>query len=157
MKSVNVILFLFALSSLQLLAQVEPVGKDKVAIGGYDVVAYFIPGKATKGNPEIKSVYKDVAYYFSTQANKDAFTTNPEKYLPQYDGWCALAVGQQKKKVNINPETFKVTDGKLYLFYNSAHKLSGTRFNSLEPWVKDEPNLIKKSDENWPVVNAKKK
>ncbi len=138
-------------------AQVEPVGKDHVAIGGYDLVAYFLPGKATKGNPENKFTYKGVIYYFATQANRDAFSLNPEKYLPQYDGWCALAVGQQKKKVNINPETFKVTDGKLYLFYNSSHKLSGTKFNSLEPWVKDEPNLIKKANDNWPEVSSKKK
>ncbi len=155
MKHISISI-LFLISILQTIAQVAPIGKDKVAIGGYDVVAYFIPGKATKGNPEIKSTYKDVIYYFSSASNRDAFATTPEKYLPQYDGWCALAVGQQKKKVNINPETFKVTDGKLYLFYNSAHKLSGTRFNSLDPWVKDESLLIKKANENWPAVSAKK-
>jgi YHS domain-containing protein len=138
-------------------AQVEPVGKDNVAIGGYDVVAYFLPGKATKGIVDYKFNHKGVIYYFSTLANRDAFALNPEKYIPQYDGWCALAVGQQKKKVNINPETFKVTDGKLYLFYNSSHKLSGNKFNSLEPWVKDEPNLIKKANNNWPEVSSKKK
>lgn len=141
----------------QLFAQVEPVSKDKVAIGGYDLVAYFIPGKATKGNPEIMSVHKGISYYFSSSSNRDAFALNPEKYLPQYDGWCALAIGQQKKKVNINPETFKVTDGKLYLFYNSSHKLSGTKFNSLEPWVKDENNLILKANANWPAINGVKK
>lgn len=148
---------IFLIVTTQLFAQVEPVSKDKVAIGGYDLVAYFIPGKATKGDPEIKSVYKGISYYFSNTSNRDAFALNPEKYLPQYEGWCALAVGQQKKKVNINPETFKVTEGKLYLFYNSSHKLSGSKFNSLEPWVKDEPNLIKKSNANWPEVRAKKK
>ncbi len=156
MKTAIAILILTILS-IQSTAQVQPVGKDNVAIGGYDVVSYFLPGKATKGDPDIKAIYKGVTYYFLTTANRDAFVLTPEKYLPQYDGWCALAVGQQKKKVNINPETFKVTDGKLYLFYNSSHKLSGTKFNSLEPWVKDETNLIKKANDNWPAINAKKK
>ena len=156
MKSLLIALLLFCFSGSLVFAQVEPVGKDNVAIGGYDLVAYFLPGKATKGSPDFKATHKTVIYYFSTAANRDAFVTNPDKYLPQYDGWCALAVGQQKKKVNINPETFKITDGKLYLFYNSSHKLSGTKFNSLQPWVKDESNLIKKANENWPSVNSKK-
>jgi YHS domain-containing protein len=156
MKISIIILLSLTLISVQVSAQVEPVGKDNVAIGGYDLVAYFLPGKATKGNPEIKATHKTIIYYFSTAANRDAFVAGPDKYLPQFDGWCALAVGQQKKKVNINPETFKVTDGRLYLFYNSSHKLSGTKFNSLEPWVKDEKSLIKKANENWPTVNAKK-
>ena len=155
MKTVLTLLSL--LFTAHVFGQVEPVGKDNVAIGGYDLVAYFLPGKATKGNPEYKFTHKGVIYYFATPSNRDAFALNPEKYLPQFDGWCALAVGQQKKKVNINPETFKVTDGKLYLFYNSSHKLSGTKFNSLEPWVKDEPNLIKKANANWPEVSTKKK
>jgi YHS domain-containing protein len=152
-----VALSFFILLSFQLVAQVEPISKDGVAIGGFDLVAYFLPGKATQGYAEYAFKYKGVNYYFSSVSNKNAFALNPEKYLPQFDGWCALAVGEQKKKVNINPETFKVTDGKLYLFYNSSHKLSGTKFNSLEPWLKNESKLIQKANVNWQEVSTKKK
>lgn len=138
-------------------AQADPVGKDHVAIGGYDVVAYFKPGKAMKGNPAIHATHNNVIYYFSSEENLQAFVKEPEKYLPQYDGYCALAVGAQKKRVNINPETFKVTEGRLFLFYNSTHALSGNRFNSLEPWIKDEDRLILKSDENWREMKPKGK
>jgi YHS domain-containing protein len=136
-------------------AQVDPVGKDHVAIGGYDVVSYFKPGKAMKGNSTIQATHDNVIYYFSSEENRQAFVKEPEKYLPQYGGYCALAIGAQKKRVNINPETFKVTQGRLYLFYNSTHSLSGNRFNSLEPWIKDEDRLIQKSDENWREMKPK--
>jgi len=149
-------ILLIFLSEQKANAQVDPVGKDHVAIGGYDVVAYFKPGKAIKGNPAISAAHNDAVYYFSTEENRQAFMKEPEKYLPQYDGYCALAIGAQKKRVNINPETFKVTDGRLFLFYNSTHALSGNRFNSLEPWVKDENRLIQKSDENWREMKPKR-
>jgi YHS domain-containing protein len=139
-----------------LYAQIDPVGKDKVAIGGYDVVAYFVPGKAVKGHPDISAVYNNVTYYFESESHKQLFTADPEKYLPQYDGYCALAVGSWKKKVSINPEAYRITDGKLYLFYNGAHALSGNKFNSVEPWIKDEKNLIKKANENWPALKSRK-
>ncbi|SKC47962.1 YHS domain-containing (seleno)protein [Ohtaekwangia koreensis] len=159
MKLISVtvaIAFLSLFSGSSAYSQVNPIGKDKVAIGGYDVVAYFVSGKATPGDPKIKTTHNAVIYYFSTIENQEAFIKQPTRYLPQYDGYCALAVGAQKKKVNINPETFKITNGKLYLFYNSSHALSGNKFNSLEPWLKDEEALIKKSNENWVSMSKKK-
>jgi hypothetical protein len=154
MKSLMISFFTILLCS-SAIAQVDPVGKDRVAIGGYDVVSYF-KGTPWKGNPLFQAVHKTVVYYFISEQNKNAFSAEPDKYLPQYDGWCALAIGAQKKKVKINPETFKITNGKLYLFYNTQSALSGTKFNSLEPWIKDEENLIKKSDINWVGMKGKK-
>jgi len=154
----NLISFLFIITFTVIsYAQTDPVGKDKVAIGGYDVVAYFQSGKAVKGQPEIKAVNNGIIYYFSSIENQEAFTKNPVDYLPQYDGYCALAVGAQNKKVSINPEEFKITDGKLYLFFNGSLPLSGKTFNSIEPWNKDEDNLIKKANTNWLSLKSKKK
>ena len=136
-------------------AQVDPVGKNYVAIGGYDVVAYFKSEKAVKGLASLQATHDHVIYYFSDAANRDAFIKTPTAYLPQYDGFCALAVGSQNKKVSINPEAFKITNGKLYLFYDGVLPLSGRRFNSIEPWNKDEANLIKKADVNWPKLRKK--
>ncbi|WP_284651666.1 YHS domain-containing (seleno)protein [Flavobacterium terrisoli] len=121
----------------------------KVAIQGYDPVAYFTQKKAVKGKKEIASTYEGVTYYFSSQANKDAFAKNPLGYEPQYGGWCAYAMGANGEKVEINPETFKVLDGKLYLFYNAYFN------NTLKSWNKDESNLKKKADANWKKISAK--
>ncbi|PZR39091.1 MAG: YHS domain protein [Azospira oryzae] len=157
MKHFTLLFSFLLLITTSLSAQVEPVGKDKVAIGGYDVVAYFNTGKATKGNASISSTNNGILYYFASAENKDAFVKNPDAYLPQYDGYCALAVGAQNKKVSINPEAFKITDGKLYLFFNGELPLSRKKFNSIEPWNRDEDALIKKADANWPALKAKKK
>jgi YHS domain-containing protein len=117
--------------------------ENKVALQGYDPVAYFTQKKAVKGKSSIASTFEGVTYYFSSQANKEAFTKNPTSYEPQYGGWCAYAMGANAEKVEINPETFKIVDGKLYVFYNAYFN------NTLKSWNKDEVSLKKKADTNW--------
>lgn len=114
-----------------------------VAIEGYDPVAYFKQSKATKGSPKISAKHLGITYYFSTEENKKTFLADPSKYEPQYGGWCAFAMGDYGKKVEVNPETFKIADGKLYLFYNAYLN------NTLKSWNKDESNLKNKADKNW--------
>lgn len=153
---IHKIIFLQLIISSTLFAQTQPVGKDKVAIGGYDLVSYFNELKPKKGTSAIQYTYKGVHYYFATAENKAAFSKNPEAYLPQYEGYCAYAVGKQGKKVSINPETYRITNGKLYLFYNGTLGFSGGQFNSLEPWIANEAELIKLSDTNWTKIVNKK-
>lgn len=119
---------------------------NKVAIQGYDPVAYFTQKKAVKGKSSIASSYEGVIYNFSSQANKDAFSKSPASYEPQYGGWCAYAMGSASDKVEIDPATFKILDGKLYLFYNAYFN------NTLKSWNKDEVNLKKKADANWKKI-----
>ncbi|HOZ75331.1 MAG TPA: YHS domain-containing (seleno)protein [Flavobacterium sp.] len=114
----------------------------KVAIMGYDPVTYF-KGKPEQGKKELSAIHQGVVYYFSTTANKEAFTKNPTNYEPQYGGWCAYAMGSSGEKVEINPETFKIVDGKLYLFYNAFFN------NTLKSWNKQEATLKAKADANW--------
>jgi YHS domain-containing protein len=114
-----------------------------VAIQGYDPVAYFTQKKAVKGKLALTANYEGVTYYFASQANKEAFTKTPASYEPQYGGWCAYAMGTNGEKVEIDPETFKILDGKLYLYYNAFFN------NTLKSWNKDEVNLKKKADANW--------
>ena len=71
------------------------------------------------------------------------FLKNPSKYEPQYGGWCAYAMGSAGEKVEINPETFKIIDGKLYLFYNAYFN------NTLKSWNKEETKLKSQADTNW--------
>lgn len=113
-----------------------------IAIQGYDPVAYF-SNKAVKGDKKYTANYMGVVYNFSSENNKNNFLKNPSKYEPQYGGWCAFAMGDSGKKVEIDPETYKIVDGKLYLFYNAYFN------NTLKSWNKNEKNLKAKADKNW--------
>lgn len=120
--------------------------EKKVAIQGYDPVAYFTQKKAVKGKAAIATTHDGVIYNFSSQANKELFLKNPSAYEPQYGGWCAYAMGDKGDKVEINPETFKIVDGKLNLYYNAFFN------NTLKSWNKDEAGLKKKADTNWKKI-----
>jgi YHS domain-containing protein len=148
--SILLTLFLFAFASY---AQVDPVDKNGVALGGYDVVSYFVSGKASKGSKQNASLFNGVTYFFSSTENQKLFKATPLKYLPEYEGYCALAVSYGKK-ISVDPETFKVSNEKLYLFYH-GHS-GGKKINSLDTWNKNEPRLLKKADQLWPEVKKRK-
>ncbi|HEV8287229.1 MAG TPA: YHS domain-containing (seleno)protein [Chitinophagaceae bacterium] len=114
-----------------------------IAINGYDPVAYFKQGKPVKGKREFAVFVQGVTYYFNSLENKEEFKKNPAKYEPQYGGWCAYAMGKDGSKVEVDPETFKIIDGKLFLYYNKFFN------NTLKSWNKNEANLKAKADLNW--------
>ncbi len=117
--------------------------KKGVAVEGYDVVAYFNDSSA-KGSNKFQSEYEGVIYKFSSAENKKVFLDNPEEYLPAYGGWCAYAMGATGDKVDIDPKTFEIRNGKLYLFYNKLFT------NTLNSWLEENPEkLIPVADENW--------
>jgi YHS domain-containing protein len=145
----QVILFLLLFSSAFLVNAQEQKRiqafnlEDGIAVQGYDVVAYFTAGKALKGTTAYTVLHQGVKYRFSSVANKEEFKKNPSKFEPQYGGWCAFAMGDYGQKVEIDPETFKIVDGKLYLFYNKRLN------NTLKSWNKNEAVLKSKADVNW--------
>jgi len=114
-----------------------------LAVKGYDPVAYFTENKAVKGKKDWAVSDQGVLYYFSSSANKEEFKKNPAKYEPQYGGWCAYAMGKEGSKVEVDPGTFKIIDGKLFLFYNQFFN------NTLKTWNKDEAHLHPQADNNW--------
>lgn len=118
-----------------------------VAIGGYDAVAYFKEGEPVKGKASLAVSHEGVIYHFSSLQNKSAFLEAPEKYEPQYGGWCAYAMGATGEKVEVDPETFKIVNGKLFLFYNKYFN------NTLKSWNKDEKALNARADSNWKKIN----
>lgn len=122
---------------------------DGLAIQGYDPVAYFTERKAKEGKDNITFEYKGITYKFSSKKNRDIFKANPEKYEPTYGGWCAYAMGVDGSKVKIDPETFKIKDGKLYLFYNWFF------INTLPKWNEDEKNLESKANQYWKKIIKK--
>ena len=153
MKSKLSLLFIaFCLGPLSLLAQ-DANSRSKefnlekgIAIDGYDPVAYFKSNKAVKGSKSLAVFYQGVTYHFSSPENKEDFKKNPSRYEPEYGGWCAYAMGAKGEKVTIDPETFKIVSGKLYLFYNRYFT------NTLKSWNKDESNLKMKADQHWKKI-----
>jgi YHS domain-containing protein len=119
--------------------------KKKIAIEGYDPVSYF-DTKPTEGSENLSFLYKGITYLFSSASNLQKFKTNPDKYEPAYGGWCAYAMGETGEKVKIDPETFKITNGKLFLFYNFWGN------NTLEDWNKAEAKLKLSADTNWSKI-----
>ncbi len=117
--------------------------ENGVAIQGYDPVSYFTKNRAEKGNASISLTYRGIIYNFSSVENRKLFQSNPEKYEPQYGGWCAYAMGDDGSKVEIDPATFKIVNGKLYLFYNFYF------INTLVDWNKDESRLKSRADKFW--------
>ncbi|MGS2762371.1 YHS domain-containing (seleno)protein [Sinomicrobium sp. M5D2P9] len=119
-----------------------------VAIHGYDPVAYFEQGKAIEGKKEFRATVNGTVYYCSSAKNRESLLENPDNYLPQYGGWCAFAMGDYGKKVDVNPKTFKITNGKLYLFYNSFPT------NTLKSWNRNEAHLKQNADQNWKKITT---
>ncbi|MCH8913077.1 MAG: hypothetical protein IIA33_05855 [Planctomycetes bacterium] len=97
------------------------VDSENVAIYGYDTVAYFIEGKAMQGKDEFEQVWEDARWKFSSATNRELFKANPERYAPQFGGYCAggLAVGEY---ANGDPKLFTIVDGKLYLIKNKGYQ-----------------------------------
>lgn len=136
--------------SMTAIAQDQPALRKKefnldgnIAIDGYDPVAYFKVNKAVKGKKDQAVSHQGVIYYFSSVENKEEFKKNPSQYEPEYGGWCAYAMGAKGEKVSIDPETFKILNGKLYLFYNRFFN------NTLKSWNKEEAKLKPAADASW--------
>jgi YHS domain-containing protein len=116
--------------------------KKGLSLEGYDPVSYF-SGHPVEGRSELRYTYRGVMYQFATPTNLAKFKNAPDGFEPAFGGWCAYAMGETGEKVKIDPETFKVLDGKLYVFYNFWGN------NTLTDWNKNEVALKAKGDKNW--------
>lgn len=149
MKTVKILIAALAVSfSIVLGAPAAHAAKEiytgsfsKKALSGYDTVAYFTQGKPVKGSDQFKTEYKGAEWQFISQANLDAFKANPEKYAPQFGGYCAYAVGKYNDLVSTDPEAWKIVNGKLYLNYDKDIQAE---------WVANQSEYITKANANWP-------
>ncbi len=129
------------------LAAVEPVNKTLfggVAIEGYDPVAYFQDGAPRKGAKKHVYDWRGATWRFASTANRQLFVADPEKYAPQYGGYCAFAVSQGKT-AGIDPDSWSIVDDKLYLNYNQKIQTK---------WRADIPGYISSADAAWPRLLA---
>jgi len=125
-----------------------PVNKTTlggVAIKGYDPVAYFVDQAPTKGSKKIEFEWKGATWRFSSDANRQKFQSDPEKFAPQFGGYCAWAVSQGYT-ANIDPDAWTIHDDRLYLNYN---------LDVRKTWLEDRDNLIEVATKNWPELRDK--
>ena len=115
---------------------------SSVAVSGYDTVAYFTENKAVKGDDDFSAKYKGAKWYFSSQQNLLKFEKEPEKYAPQYGGYCAWAVAHNKFAKG-DPKYWTVVNGKLYLNYDE---------DILKQWLADKEKQIVHADAKWPAL-----
>ncbi len=113
--------------------------RTDTAINGYDTVAYFTVGKPVKGLDSIATEWMGARWKFSTAANLELFKANPEKYAPQYGGYCAYGV-TQGYLVKVEPEQFTVREGKLYLNYDAEVQAK---------WSQDPAGYIRQANEKF--------
>ncbi|MEQ9376591.1 MAG: YHS domain-containing (seleno)protein [Imperialibacter sp.] len=122
------------------------LSKDGVALSGYDPVSYFKSPEPKKGEAKWSHTYQGITYWFSSASNRTEFINSPTKYEPSYGGWCAYALGTSGEKIQVDPLTYKIYQGKLLLFYNRLFT------NTLTLWNKDENTFFKTAEKNWPTI-----
>ena len=118
---------------------------SSLAVGGHDPEAYFTEGRPVKGERQISPRHLGAEWRSASAANRDAVAAAPDKYAPQYGGFCAYAVASGYK-AKIEPDAFTIVEGKLYLNYDQSIQ---------RRWRRDIPGYIRKGDRNWPEVSKK--
>ena len=132
-------------ATLKLTAQkAEVYNTSTHAINGYDAVAYFMEGKPVKGSDMFTYNWHQANWNFKSKENLNLFMKNPDKYAPQYGGYCAYGVSEGHKAPT-DPNAWTIVDGKLYLNYDA--KVMGK-------WRSEKQDRIVKADKNWLTVKT---
>ena len=118
---------------------------DGLAVTGYDPVAYFTESRPVEGSAEHSLDWQGATWHFATAESRDRFKADPERYAPQFGGYCAWAVSQGYT-ASADPQAWKIVDGKLYLNYS---------LDVQKTWEQDVPGNIAKGEANWPAVLEK--
>ena len=142
MRYLVVFLFILAQCTPSRTRQPEVFAPAGVAINGYDPVGYFVEDQPVNGSEEYAYTWKDATWYFATKENLETFKSNPEKYAPQYGGYCAYGA-YEDHTAPTEPDTWTIVDGKLYLNYNIEVR---------DLWRQNPVEHIKVADKNWPGI-----
>ena len=120
------------------------VDDDGIALAGYDLVAYATTGEAVSGNSRYSSRVDNIVYHFTSEQNRTAFEANPDRYSPEFGGYCAYGV-RMGRKLPVDPTAFELVDGKLYMFLDRATELT---------WKEDQSSNIQIANKNWPDLRS---
>jgi YHS domain-containing protein len=122
--------------------------KNGLAVRGYDLVSIVNESNATKGSQAIDLQFEGANYWFKSEENKQLFIDNPKTYLPQYGGYCAIAMSEGAL-VDANPKSFIRQDNKLYIFFSKYAGMIDTK----RQWAKNPKQLQKLADLEWKTLN----
>ncbi len=122
----------------------SPIAGERVALRGYDPVSYFTEGKPEKGSSEFTFAFDDTTYWFKSAEHRAQFAADPERYAPQFDGYCAIQVSRGAK-VEPDPEAWSITDGKLYVFSIKE---------GVPMFQQQTAGIVEKAGENWQKLHA---
>ena len=136
---------LLALLFAALFASTVQADEPRLSISGYDPVAYFTNGKAVQGKAEFEYVWRKLRWRFASGEHRDLFIKDPQRYAPQYDGYCAMgaSIETAAHKDTVDPEAWAIVEGKLYLVHSSYW---------LEQWRAKAKEYIKQADKDWQAV-----
>jgi len=138
---------LVGLLSASLLAPVARGDEPRLSISGYDPVAYFTDGKPVPGKSEFEYLWHRLRWRFASGEHRDLFVKDPDRYTPQYDGYCAMGVGANAvdaaHKDTVDPEAWAIVDGKLYLAHNRY---------AMQVWREESKERIRQADHDWEAV-----
>jgi hypothetical protein len=120
------------------------IAETRLAIMGYDTVAYFTDGKPVQGSPEFQTVWHDARWQFASAAHRDLFLSNPDHYAAQYDGHCAMGVSYEGgHKDTVDPQAWTIVNDKLYVNHT---------MHWAEVWRQNKAENISRADKNWSTV-----
>lgn len=142
----TILLVALAISTISLAQdkKANNIDDSKIGLQGYSPVSYLDLGLAQRGDKQYKVVYEEISYYFTSTAQKASFEKNPQKYMPQYGGFCAFGI-YAGAKFRVDPSKFVVSNGKYYLFLNDVE------VDAKQLWIteKDQGKLKDVADSNW--------
>ena len=133
------------LASAFLILPTFAMAGDKVAIKGYDPVAYFTESRPVKGSPEHTARFDEATYQFKSAENRAMFVADPAKYAPQYEGYCTITVAKGSR-YEPDPEAWTIADGRLYLF--------GAK-EAIEHFRQNKGDIVAQAERNWPAVRTR--
>jgi enamine deaminase RidA (YjgF/YER057c/UK114 family) len=136
---------LFGLLLAMVLAPTARGEEPRLAISGYDPVAYFTDGKPVQGSAEFEYLWHRLRWHFASGDHRELFLKDPNRYTPQYDGYCAMGASNDTAahKDTVDPQAWAIVDGKLYLAHNSYW---------IRKWREDAEEHIRHADASWPAV-----
>lgn len=126
-------------------APIDPVNKNRsgVALKGYDPVAYFKQSKPVKGSAQFSHEWMGATWLFVNAEDRDLFSASPNQYAPQFGGYCSWAVSQGYT-ADVDPDAWRIVDGKLYLNYNKSVQMK---------WAQDVTKRIEEANQKWPALH----
>jgi len=117
---------------------------EDLALEGYDPVAYFTEGSPSRGDPQYRLEWMGATWQFTSREHLGLFRADPERYAPQFGGYCAWGIAKDRL-IKVDPEVWSIVNGNLYLNFNAKIQ---------EDWFANQKEYLREAQANWPGLSA---